>query len=125
MAFVSPRRPRASRRAAGRSRLALALTAVATAARVAAFRSLIDRTASGSGIDSATLEGIVFLESAGDPNAIAGTDPADAAGLTQIVASTGVALLNMHINLAASRSLTSRIDRAAALGETGLVARLL
>ncbi|HLY49205.1 MAG TPA: transglycosylase SLT domain-containing protein [Solirubrobacteraceae bacterium] len=99
--------------------------ALATAARVAALRPLIDRAAAGSGIDPGTLEGIVFLESAGDPYAIAGSDPANAAGLTQIVASTGVALLGMHINLAASRSLTSRINRAATLGETGLLARLL
>jgi hypothetical protein len=98
--------------------------AVATAARVASFRSLIDATAAGSGIAPATLEGIVFLESAGDPNAIAGSDPANAAGLTQIVASTGVALLGLHINLAASRSLTSRIDAAATAGEGALVARL-
>ncbi len=97
---------------------------LATAARVASFRGLIERAAAGSGIDPETLEGIVFLESAGDPNAIAGSDPANAAGLTQIVASTGVALLGMHINLAASRSLTSRIDTAAALGEPGLVVAL-
>jgi hypothetical protein len=97
---------------------------VATARRVAAFRGLIDAAAAGSGIDPATLEGIVFLESAGDPNALAGSDPANAAGLTQIVASTGTALLGMHINLAASRSLTSRIDSAISLGEPGLVARL-
>lgn len=97
---------------------------LATAARVAAFRRLIDSVAAGSGIDPGTLEGIVFLESAGEPNVIAGGDPANAAGLTQIVASTGVALLGMHINLGASRSLSTRIDAAAALGEPGLVAAL-
>jgi Transglycosylase SLT domain len=97
---------------------------LATASRVAAFHKLITAAAAGSGISPDTLEGIVFLESAGDPEAIADADPANAAGLTQIVASTGVALLGMHINLAASRSLTSRIDRAAALGQSGLMTRL-
>ncbi len=96
----------------------------ATAQRVAAFRGRIDTAVAGSGIDPAAVEGIVFLESAGDPNVIAGADPANAAGLTQIVASTGTSLLGMHINLAASRSLTKRINSAASLGEAGLVARL-
>jgi hypothetical protein len=97
---------------------------LATAARVAAFRGQIDAATKGSAVDPNTLEGIVFLESAGDPTAIAGGDPANAAGLTQIVASTGLALLGMHIDLAASRTLTARIDRAAALGQAGLVTRL-
>jgi hypothetical protein len=95
-----------------------------TARRVDGFRKLIDAATAGSGIDPATVEGIVFLESAGDPNAIAGNDLADAAGLTQIVASTGVSLLGMHINLAGSRTLTARIDQAAANGQAGLMARL-
>lgn len=98
--------------------------AVATAARVAALRGLIDAASAGTGIDPNTLEGIVFLESAGDPNAIAGADPSAAAGLTQIVAQTGQALLGMHIDLARSRQLTAAIDRAYALGQTGEVPRL-
>jgi Transglycosylase SLT domain len=96
----------------------------ATAARVSRFRPQIDAAAAGTGIDPETLEGIVFLESAGDPNVIAGGDPAGAAGLTQIVASTGTALLGMHIDLEASRALTARINRALALGDAGAVARL-
>ncbi len=98
--------------------------APATAARVAGFRSLIDRATAGTSIDPDTLEGIVLLESAGDPNAIAGTDPANAAGLTQIVAETGQSLLGMHIDLARSRELTAQIDRVYALGESGRVASL-
>ena len=57
------------------------------------------------------LEAIVFVESAGRPDVIAGNDPADAAGLTQILAQTGQSLLGMHIDLAASRKLTAEINR--------------
>lgn len=97
---------------------------LATAARVAAWRPLINRVAAGSGIDPNVLEAIVFLESAGYPNAIAGTDPAAAAGLTQIVAQTGRALLGMHINLRRSRALTAQIDAAYAADRPDLMARL-
>jgi hypothetical protein len=98
--------------------------AVATAARVAGFRRLIDAATKGTGIAPALVEGIVFLESAGDPQVIAGGDPSGAAGLTQIEASTGTALLGMHINLGASRTLTARIDQAFARGDPALAARL-
>ncbi len=90
--------------------------AVATAARVARFRSLIDRATAGTGVDPRLLEGIVYLESAGEPNVIAGGDPAAAAGLTQIVAATGQTVLGMKINLAASRRLTGQIDVALSRG---------
>ncbi|MBV9006442.1 MAG: transglycosylase SLT domain-containing protein, partial [Solirubrobacterales bacterium] len=97
---------------------------LATAARVAAFRPLIDAAAAGTNIDPDLLEGIVFLESAGRPNVIAGGDPADAAGLTQILAQTGQSLLGMNIDIGRSRRLTSAIARASALGNGALVARL-
>jgi hypothetical protein len=97
---------------------------LATAARVAAYRPLIDAATKGTAIDPRVLEGIVFLESAGDPNALAGADAADAAGLTQILAQTGSSLLGMHIDLARSRRLTNQIATAYTLGETGRVARL-
>jgi hypothetical protein len=96
--------------------------ALATAARVAAFRTTIDAATAGTGVDPGTLEGIVFLESAGDPNVIAGSDPANAAGLTQIVAETGQSLLGMHIDLARSRRLTAQIDQALAAGTTAQAA---
>jgi len=97
---------------------------VATAARVAAYRPLIDAATAGTGIDPKLLEGLVFLESAGEPEALAGPDAADAAGLTQILAQTGQSLLGMHINLAESRKLTGQIDAAYTAGNAGLVARL-
>jgi hypothetical protein len=98
--------------------------AVATAARVARFRGLVDQVTAGTSIDPATLEGLVYLESAGDPQVIAGGDPTAAAGLTQIVAATGRSLLGMRINLSASRHLTSQINRAKASGQTRREARL-
>src|SRR5947209_14943504 len=98
--------------------------AVATAARVASYRGVIDSVTAGTGVDSNMLEGIVFLESAGNANAIAGRDPVAAAGLTQILAQTGQALLGMHIDLRQSRSLTARIDAAYAAGDGSAVARL-
>jgi hypothetical protein len=97
---------------------------VATAARVAAYRPLMDAAAAGTGIDPNLLEAIVFLESAGDPNALAGTDAANAAGLTQILAQTGSSLLGMHVDLAGSRRLTKAIAAAYALGEIARVGRL-
>ncbi len=98
---------------------------VATARRVAAFRGAIDRAVAGSGIDPSLVEGLVFLESAGRPEAIAGSDPADAAGLTQILAATGQSLLGMHIDLAASRRLTRQIAAVASGAHGGRLGPLL
>jgi hypothetical protein len=98
--------------------------ALATAARVAAFRPTIDAAVAGTGIDPNMLEALVFVESAGRPNVIAGGDPVDAAGLTQILASTGQSLLGMHIDLARSRRLTGQIDIAASHGQGPRVAHL-
>ena len=117
-----------ARAAAGNARPLFVLSpggAVATAKRVAAFRPAIDRATAGSGIDPNMVEGLVFLESAGRPQAIAGSDPADAAGLTQILAATGQSLLGMHIDLAASRRLTGQIDAVAAGTRRGRLGPLL
>ena len=98
--------------------------ALATAARVAGWRGPIDRAVAGTNIDPDILEALVFVESAGRPDVIVGSDPANASGLTQILASTGQSLLGMNINLARSRQLTAKVDDAAATGRTGLAARL-
>jgi len=85
---------------------------IATARRTAHFRPLIDRAAKAGGIDPNMLEAVVFLESAGRPDVVAGNDLSGATGLTQILAETGTKLLGMHVNLAASKRLTRRIDNA-------------
>jgi hypothetical protein len=99
--------------------------ALATAQRVATFRADIDRATAGTRIDPNLLEALVFVESAGRPAAIAGPDLAGAAGLTQILASTGSPLLGMHIDLARSRQLTQRIDAIASGTRAGKPAPLL
>jgi hypothetical protein len=98
--------------------------ALATARRVASYRGLVDSVTARTGVDPNMLEAIAFLESAGNPNAIAGRDPVAAAGLTQILAQTGQALLGMHIDLGQSRSLTRKIDAAYGAGDAAAVARL-
>src|SRR5436190_5669447 len=85
---------------------------VATARRTARWRPLVERAAKAYGVDPDTLEAVVFLESAGRPDVIAGGDLEGAVGLTQILASTATALLGLHVDLARSRSLTTRIDEA-------------
>jgi hypothetical protein len=98
--------------------------ATATAARTARFRPLVDAAAAHHGIDPATLEAIVFLESAGRPEARASSDLASAVGLTQILAQTGSGLLHMHVDLARSRKLTKKLRKALAKHRTGEAARL-
>jgi hypothetical protein len=98
--------------------------ALATAARVARLRGLIDRATAGTGIDPNLLEGLVFVESAGRPDAVVGGDPAHAAGLTQILPSTGQTMLRMHIDLGASRRLSASIGLASTLGQSAKAARL-
>jgi hypothetical protein len=97
---------------------------VAAARRVARFRPLVERAVAGTGIDPDVLEAIVFLESSGRPDVIAGSDPAAAAGLTQILAETAQNFLGMHVNLAASRRLTHRIAVAVARGDAVAARRL-
>jgi hypothetical protein len=89
---------------------------LATAARVSALRPAIDSAAKGTGIDPNVLEGLVFVESAGRPNVVAGGDPAGAAGLTQILPSTAQSMLGLHVDLARSRALTRAIAAAEARG---------
>lgn len=98
--------------------------AIATAKRVADFRPLIEQATAGTGVDPNLVEGIVFVESAGRPDVIAGSSPVAASGLTQILAATGQSLLGMHIDLPASTQLTRRIALAAAAGRDPQAVRL-
>ena len=86
--------------------------AVGAARRTARFRAMVDKATSGTDIDPDLVEAIVMLESAGRQDVIAGDDPANAAGLTQIVAGTATDFLGMHVDLEASRRLTRLLDQA-------------
>ena len=85
---------------------------IASARRTASFRALIEEAVSGSAFDADLVEAIVFLESAGRPEVIAGDDVEHAAGLGQILAETATNFLGMSVDLDASRRLTQRIDAA-------------
>lgn len=98
--------------------------AAATAARVARFRPQIEEAARTYGTDPDMLEAIVFLESAGRPDAQASSDVEGAAGLTQILAQTATGLLRMHVDLAQSRRITKRILKADRKGHPETAERL-
>jgi len=84
----------------------------ATASRVMRWRPEIDAVAGTAGIDPDVLEAMVFLESAGYPDARASDDLEGAVGLAQILAGTATDLLGMRVDLEESRRLTRRIRRA-------------
>ena len=116
------------RAAAGESHILFARSpggVEATARRVDRWRDAIETAAAAGDVDPDVLEAIVFLESGGRPDAIAGGDPANAAGLTQIVAETGQSLLGMHIELSASRRLTRRYLRELGRGHPAAASRAL
>lgn len=87
---------------------------VASARRTARWRDEIEKAAAAHGVDPDTMEAMVLLESAGRPEVIAGDDPEVASGLAQIVASTGIDLLDMRVDLARSRALTKQIAKVEA-----------
>ena len=94
------------------------------AERTAAYRELIDAAADGSGFDPDLIEALVFVESAGQPEAIAGADPVNASGLTQILAETATGFLDMGVDLARSRALTLSIAEARSQGDEARVEQL-
>lgn len=103
------------RAAAGNAHVLYALSpggARATAERVAAFRPAINRAAEAAHVSADRLEALVFLESGGRPYALTPAGTEGAAGLTQIVAETGIDLLGMKIDVARSRRLSKRISKA-------------
>jgi soluble lytic murein transglycosylase-like protein len=95
--------------------------AIATAERVSRYRPLIEDVAGDH--DPDVIEGMVFLESAGRPDVMAGgTD--GAVGLTQILAETGANLLDLRVDVAASRRITRQMARAARRGQGAKLERL-
>jgi hypothetical protein len=121
--WESSRRRDFERRAAlGYSHVLYALSpggALASAKRTARFREQIDAAADEHGVSADLIEAMVLLESAGRPEVIAGgSDPANASGLAQIVASTGISLLEMPIDLPRSQELTTRIITSLRRAET-------
>jgi hypothetical protein len=93
------------------------------AQRTVRFREIVDRAVSGSGIDPDMVEAIVLLESAGRQDVIAGDDPENAAGLTQILAETATNFLGMQVDLEASRRLTHLLEEAVRRGDEAEAAR--
>ncbi len=98
---------------------------VATAGRVQGYRREIEQVAGRSGVSADTLEAIVFLESAGRPDAAADPKLEGAVGLTQILAETGRNLLDMRTDPAAARKLTRGIARAQRRGDSARVDKLV
>ena len=115
------------RATAGNSHALYALSpggAAASAERTARWRPLVERAAEQAGVDADTLEGLVFLESAGQPDARAPGGLEAAVGLTQILAETGSNLLGMQVDVAASERYTRRLARAERRGRQVRAERL-
>jgi len=98
--------------------------AAITAERVARFRGPVERAAKAAGVNADRLEALVFLESAGRPEAQAPGGVASAAGLTQILAETATGLLGMQVDQAKSASYTRRLDKALRQGNLPRAAAL-
>jgi transglycosylase-like protein with SLT domain len=97
--------------------------APASARRTARWRSEIEAAAKRHGIDPDTLEAVIFLESAGRPDVMAGPTPEAASGLAQIIPSTAIDLLGMDVDLAASVALTERIAKSTSSEEAARLRR--
>jgi hypothetical protein len=96
----------------------------ASARRTDAFRPLVEEAVLDSELDADLVEAIVFLESGGRPDVIAGDDPVAASGLTQILAETAQTFLSMRVDLDESRRLTVQIAGALRRGDIDAAARL-
>jgi soluble lytic murein transglycosylase-like protein len=95
-----------------------------TAARTARYRPLVDKAARQANVDPNLLEGLVFLESAGRPDAMTSGGTEGAVGLTQILAETAQNLLGMGVDVTASSRYTRRIARERRRGRLARVQRL-
>jgi hypothetical protein len=96
----------------------------ATARRVERWREAIEEQANITDVDPDMLEAMVFLESAGYPDARASDDLEGAVGLTQILAETGTSFIGMRVDVEESERLTRRIARAEERGDMARAERL-
>jgi hypothetical protein len=96
----------------------------AAAQRTEELRPLVDDAVDGTGFDADIVEAMVFLESGGRPDVIAGDDPVAASGLTQILAETAQNFLGMEVDLDRSRALTVQIAGALSRGNVARAERL-
>jgi Transglycosylase SLT domain len=96
----------------------------ATARRVERWREAVEEQATITAVDPDLLEAMVFLESAGYPDARASDDLEGAVGLTQILAETGRNFIGLRVDVEESERLTRRIARAEERGDTARAERL-
>jgi hypothetical protein len=116
-----------SRAAKGSSHLLYTLSpggVADSAERVDRWRPQIEAAAEVAGVNPDTLEGLVFLESAGRDDAVTPNGIEGAVGLTQILAGTATDLLDMKVDTQRSAQLGRRIDREQARGHEDKVRRL-
>ena len=92
--------------------------AAAAAQRTARFRPQIEEAVAGSDVDPDLLEALILLESGGRPEVVVGDDPANASGLTQILAGTATDFLGMRVDLPSSRRIFRQIQAARQRGDT-------
>jgi hypothetical protein len=84
----------------------------------------VEAAARAADVDPDTLEGLVFLESAGRDDAVTPNGIEGAVGLTQILAQTGSGLLDLKVDTTDSARYTRRIAREAQRGHAGKVQAL-
>jgi hypothetical protein len=116
-----------SRAARGTSHLLYTLSpggVAESAKRVERWRPQIDAAARAAGVNPDTLEGLVFLESAGRDDAVTPNGVEGAVGLTQILAGTATDLLDMKVDTQRSAQLGRRIDREQSRGHEDKVRKL-
>jgi soluble lytic murein transglycosylase-like protein len=84
----------------------------ASVARTTRWRRAVERAVAGTRLDPDDVEAMLFLESAGRPAVMADGTPNSATGLMQIIPSTAVSLLGMHVDLARSLEINRALPRA-------------
>jgi len=84
--------------------------AIATAARVARWRPLVDRVSERRDVNPRTLQALIFLESAGRPGVAAGGSADSAVGLAQFLPGTARSF-GLNVDLARLRAIDRQIAR--------------